>query len=238
VAWLVEQKDPHGTWHSTQATVLALKALLAASGRQLGDDAERQIDVSIDGRALPPIVIPRDQADVVQQVDLSSQLGIGRHNVVVADRRGGATGYQLAVSHYAPAPAPSAEPQPLSVRLTFDKTSLRIGDTTLATAVVGNHSQSSLPMVLIDLPIPAGFEADRAGWSQLVAEGRIEKFQITPRSVIVYVRSLGSNQSLSISYRLRATISEDLSAPAAVVWEYYQPELSARSAVAQITVAE
>src|SRR3569623_2955575 len=31
LAWLVSQKDANGTWHSTQATVLALKALLVGS---------------------------------------------------------------------------------------------------------------------------------------------------------------------------------------------------------------
>jgi hypothetical protein len=35
LAWLAEQKDPSGTWHSTQATVLALKALVAGTGKSL-----------------------------------------------------------------------------------------------------------------------------------------------------------------------------------------------------------
>ena len=43
LAWLVEQKDAHGTWHSTQATVLALKALLAGTDRPLGE-ARRAAD--------------------------------------------------------------------------------------------------------------------------------------------------------------------------------------------------
>src|SRR5581483_6178006 len=32
LAWLVANKDPNGTWHSTQATVLALKAILQGTG--------------------------------------------------------------------------------------------------------------------------------------------------------------------------------------------------------------
>jgi type II secretory pathway pseudopilin PulG len=238
LAWLVEQKDAHGTWHSTQATVLALKALLAATDRPLGDAAQRQIDVSIDGRALPQIVIPRDRADVVQQVDLSSQLGIGKHDVVIADRRGGATGYQLAVSWHTPAAPVSAASDPLSVTLQFEKTDLQIGESVLATAVVRNNSESSLPMVLVDLPIPAGFEADSAGFSQLVADGRIEKYQITPRSVIVYSRALAAGQSLTVPCKLRATISVDVTSPGAVAWEYYQPENSTRSSVARLVVSE
>ena len=33
LTWLTAQKDPNGTWYSTQATVLALKALLAGTGQ-------------------------------------------------------------------------------------------------------------------------------------------------------------------------------------------------------------
>jgi uncharacterized protein YfaS (alpha-2-macroglobulin family) len=238
LAWLVEQKDGHGTWHSTQATVLALKALLAATDGPLGDAVDRQIAVSIDGQSLPPIVIPRDQADVMQQIDLSPRLGAGQHELVIADRQGGATGYQLAVSYYTPAAPVSPAPQSLSIALQFDKTDLKIGESVLATAVVRNDSASSVPMVLVDLPIPAGFEAEGAGFSQLVADGKIEKFQMTPRSVIVYIRSLAAGQSLTIPYKLRSVLPVAVSTPAAVAWEYYQPENSSNSVVARLTVSE
>ena len=238
LAWLVEQKDAHGTWHSTQATVLALKALLAAADRPLGDAADRQIEVSIDGQSLAPIVVPRDQADVMQQIELSSRLEVGQHELVITDRHGGAAGYQLAVSYHTPAAPVSPAPQLLSVTLQFDKTDLRIGESVLATAVVRNNSASSLPMVLLDLPIPAGFEAEGAGFSQLIVDGKIEKFQITPRSVIVYLRSLAAGQSLTIPYKLRSIIPVLVSSPAAVAWEYYQPENSSHSAVARLTVSE
>src|SRR5262249_19054828 len=45
LAWLVAHKDGRGTWSSTQATVLALKALLAGTGKPLGGDKPRRIAV-------------------------------------------------------------------------------------------------------------------------------------------------------------------------------------------------
>ena len=77
LAWLVEQKDVHGTWHSTQATVLALKALLAGTDRPLGEVRERQIDIAVDGKTVRTLVIPADQGEVMQQVDLSAQVTRG-----------------------------------------------------------------------------------------------------------------------------------------------------------------
>ena len=67
LSWIVANKDRHGTWHSTQATVLALKALLAATENPMGEDQLRQIDVLIDDQVVHQFNIPPERSDVVQQ---------------------------------------------------------------------------------------------------------------------------------------------------------------------------
>ena len=39
-------------------------------------------------------------------------------------------------------------------------------------------------MVIVDLPIPAGFAAEREDLEKLVAEEAVAKYQLTPRSAI------------------------------------------------------
>ena len=73
LSWLVAQKDVRGTWYSTQATVLALKALLAGTDQPLADAQPRQIDIQLDGHTVKGLAIPVDQSDVVQQVDLARE---------------------------------------------------------------------------------------------------------------------------------------------------------------------
>src|SRR5262249_25291601 len=51
LSWLVAQKDPRGTWYSTQATVLALKALVAAT-RQQAAERERLVRIKF-GNGFP-----------------------------------------------------------------------------------------------------------------------------------------------------------------------------------------
>ena len=55
LSWLIEQKDAHGTWHSTHATVLALKALVRASGRPIGSNQMREIEVTVDDQVVRTI---------------------------------------------------------------------------------------------------------------------------------------------------------------------------------------
>src|SRR5207248_1473967 len=85
LAWLTSQKDASGTWYSTQATVLALKALLAGTGKSLGGDAARTVEVRLDGELIETVQLPADQADVMKQVDLSARLKPGKQVLTVSE---------------------------------------------------------------------------------------------------------------------------------------------------------
>ncbi len=236
LAWLIEQKDARGTWHSTQATVLALKALLAGTGRALGQPAARQIVVEWDGALVRELNIPADQAEVVQQVDLSSLMTSGTHRLRLLDRTGTATGFQVATRYHIAGPAPAKADAPLAIELTFDCSELKVAETLEATAVVTNNSPSAAPMVIIDLPISAGFAIEADSLDSLVAAKEISKYQLTPRSVIVYLRDLRPAAAITLKYRLRAIMPVKASSPPALVCEYYDPDKQAASAATSLTV--
>ena len=106
-----------------------------------------------------------------------------------------------------------------------------------ATANIRNQSDTALPMVVLDLPIPAGFAANPDDFQALVDDRQIAKFQITARSVIVYLRRIGVDVDLAISYRLRATLPVVTTTESAVVYEYYTPEHRAESERTRLTVS-
>jgi uncharacterized protein YfaS (alpha-2-macroglobulin family) len=103
-------------------------------------------------------------------------------------------------------------------------------------SVVKNGGTDALPMVLVDLPIPPGFEVEGSAFAQLVTTGKIEKYQVTPRSVIVYLRSLPAASQLEIAYSLHATMVVKVASPPAVAYEYYAPERRATSGTVELTV--
>jgi A-macroglobulin TED domain/Alpha-2-macroglobulin family/MG2 domain/A-macroglobulin receptor binding domain/Macroglobulin domain MG3/Alpha-2-macroglobulin bait region domain len=224
LTWLAEQKDSLGTFHSTQATVLALKALLAGTGRPLGGDVDRQIEIALGGEALQAINIPADQGEVVRQVDLSELVGVGSHRLTLTDLSDSGAGYQVAVSFYVPTDKESVNDEPLSIEIDYDRTDLIVGDSATATATIVNNMSNTAPMVILDLPIPAGFRIDPIALDQLVQAGTIAKYQINPRSAVVYLRSLESGSPLVLEYRLTATMPVKLTVPPARVYEYYNPD--------------
>ena len=117
------RRTANGTWHSTQATVLALKALLAGTGRHWA--ARRSAYRGALGeRQKHTIVIPADQADVMQQLDLSAELTAGDNALVLDETSGTGSGYQVAFRYHVAGEAPSPRTKPLSIRIDYDKTEL------------------------------------------------------------------------------------------------------------------
>ena len=239
LAWIAGQRDGGGTWYSTQATVLALKALLAGTGKPLGDGRPQHVEIRCDDQLVRDLVVPASQSDVVQQLDLSSLLSEGKHLVTITDRSGTAAVYQVSFRYHLPPakePAPQEAQETLSIELAYDKTGLAVNDTVGVTATVVNKTADAAPMVILDLPIPAGFAMIAEDLDKLAAGGAIAKYQLTPRSAIVYLRQLPPAEPLVLHYRLRATMPVKITAAPARAYEYYNPDRQVSSAVAHLTV--
>ncbi len=237
LAWLVAEKDGQGTWGSTQATVLAIQALLAGTGKPLGGDKARRIAVVLDGETVRELTIPADRDDVLQQVDLTARFtSVGPHRLTVEDRSGTESGYQVVLRYHEPEPdrPREAEAPPLSIRLDYDRSDIAVDENITATATVVNNQREPAPMVILDLSIPAGFAIDADDLSRAVTAGTLAKFQLTARSAIVYLRQLDPGAPLTIRYHLRATMPVKLTVPAARAYDYYDPSRQGSSHPARL----
>jgi hypothetical protein len=234
LAWLVQQKDADGTWRSTQATVLALKALLAATGKPGGEERERRIDITWGQGGKRTVIVPADQSDVLQQIDLSEALTAGRYQFTVTERSDTETGFQLTCRCHVPGTRPE-KAEPLSITVAYDRTELPVEGTIAATATVVNRQPQSAPMVVLDLPIPGGFAIETSDLEKLVAAEAIARYQVTPRQALVYLRDLPSGKALQVRYRLRATMAVKVTVPAARVYEYYDVDKQGFGEPTQLT---
>jgi hypothetical protein len=232
---LTQSRDPNGIFGTTQGTVLALKALLAGTGRVLGDGQERRIEIVL-GEHRQEVVIPADQNEVMQQIDLSGRLGPGRNALRIAETTGTASNFQIVFRHHVPDPDQPPPQEPLTITVEYDKTNLAVGDTVQVVAQIRNNLDRELPMVILDLPIPAGFAVVSEDWQEMVRQGQIEKFQTNPRSVVVYLRDLPPNRELRLRYPLQATMPVKVTVPGARVYEYYNADRQGRSRTLTVEV--
>jgi hypothetical protein len=238
LTWLVSQKDRLGTWHSTQATVLALKALLAGTGAPLGGDQLRVVELAVNGDEREQIVISQDQADVMRQISLGGDLVAGANVLRLAESSGTGVGYQVDFRYHVPDDGAVDAAAPLAIDIQYDRSKLAVGDVVTAEAAVTNNTGRAMPMVILDLPVAAGFAADPASFDKLLQGGVVDKYQVTARSVVVYLRELPAGKPLVLRYQLQATMPVKVTAPPARVYEYYDPDREAHSQPTMLEVSE
>ena len=224
LAWLVEQKDGRGTWHSTQATVLALKALITGTGTPLGSDKAREIELVLNEAGTQRVAIAAEDADLMKQSDLSDQLKAGANRLTITERSGTAAGYQVVFRYHVPSIEPKDAKQPLTINIAYDRSELAVGDSVTATATVTNRMKTDAPMVILDLPVPPGFAIDADDLQGMVKGGQIAKYQLNARSAVVYLRGLSPGKPLTLRYHLQATMPVRVTAPAARAYEYYNSD--------------
>ncbi len=236
LAWIVQQRDAAGTWHSTQATVLALKALLAGAD---APDAgrERRIELAFADGTKKLVTIPPDQAEVMQLLDLTDRLTPGRQTLTITDQSGLDTNYQVSFRCHVPGELPRPDGS-LSMRMSFDRERVAVGASVRARATVINHAEAAAPMLLAELPVPAGFTFHAQEFAKLVQDGTIAKFQVQPGKVLVYLRELGPGRSLELPYRLQADVAAQVTVPAARVYEYYNPDRQGVARTTRLVVEE
>ncbi len=235
LTWLVTQKDARGTWHSTQATVLALEALLAGASKPLAGDGARRVEVRIAGHT-QEVVMPADQAEVMKLLDLSRHLKPGRTDLALEEKTRTAAGYQVVLRYHVPAAKEADKTEPLTIQVAYDRTDLAVGEVVHATATAINRMKSAAPMVMLDLPVPPGFEADPAAFAALVKAGTVARYQARPRGVLLYLRNLEPGKPLVLKYNLRATMPVKAAGGVARVYEYYDPSKSGSSPARRFTV--
>ena len=76
--------------------------------------------------------------------------------------------------HYnVPDSTPTIKDDPLSIDVRYDCAELAVGDTLTATAKLAHNLPNPLAMVMVDLPIPAGFEVEAEDFQKLADKGTI-----------------------------------------------------------------
>jgi hypothetical protein len=223
-----------GNFGSTQATIWTLRALLLAASKGT-DGAVGSLGVAVDGAAFTTLALTADQADVMTTVDLSTLATTGKHAVTLTFVGTGKVSYNLVAQHNLPwASAPGTPGGPLSVSVSYDKTSLVLNDTATATVIVKNNTASAQNMIMVTLGLPPGFQVATEDLDQYKTSNVLSAYEITGKQLMLYLSALPASGSQTFKYRLQATMPVTASDGGAEVYLYYQPKQ--RSAAKAVTL--
>jgi alpha-2-macroglobulin-like protein len=242
LAWIAKRRAANGTFGSTQATILAMRALLQGSTAPLGQDFESTVTVSLNGETIESFRINKDNSDVMRQVDLSKHLVAGRNRVELSQIPPGELPLQLSGVYWllARAKTPEAEvrrTELLQIALEYDRATLGVNDLLGCTVTVKNNTGQKVNMAMVDLGIPPGFEVDTSAFEVMQQKEQIAKFEATGNQVILYLRELSASAPFQFNYSLRAKYPLRVQTPPSAVYEYYQPQNRAQTKPVELRVA-
>ena len=230
LAYLTSKKDSYGTWSSTQATIMALRALILASEKS-ASDVNGALEVILDGKTVTQLNLTSENSDLFHQFVYKDFNTKEPNRVEVRFTGKGNLGYQVVGQYFVPWGEKESK-EPLSIDVHYDRTRLAQDDIANATATIRNNLDKAAKMVMVDLGIPPGFDLlaeDLQDYQEKSANqnsGRLQKFSQTATQAILYFDAFAPRQTVALRYRLRAKYPIRARTFSSRVYEYYNPDIS------------
>jgi uncharacterized protein YfaS (alpha-2-macroglobulin family) len=246
MSYIASKKDAAGTWGTTQATIMALRALLLATEKGAAD-VQGTLEVLLNGKSVEKFTLTTENNDLLHQFVYkgSEAKGIGSeggNTVEIRFEGKGGLAYQVVGTYFLPWDEKPAH-EALSINVAYDRTSLAQDDIATATATITNNLPKAANMVMVDLGIPPGFDLLSEDLQTYVEKSaglksaRLEKFSLTATQAILYFNSIASAETLTVHFRLRAKYPIRAGTFQSRAYEYYDPDVNSVARPVQLEVS-
>jgi uncharacterized protein YfaS (alpha-2-macroglobulin family) len=247
--FITAHRQASGAWGTTQATIMALRALVLATELS-ASDVHGNLAVLLDGQQVETLALTPDNNDLLHQFVLKGIDPQKPHQVALEFHGGGSLAYQIVGRFFTPWDKPGTgadatqHDDPLSIDIAYDRITLAQNDIVTATVTVRNNLPAFAKMIMVDLGIPPGFDLlseDLQSYQETsanAASGRLEKFSQTATQAILYFNGLAPGQTVSLKFRLRAKYPIRAKTFASHIYEYYDPAVRATAQPVELNVQQ
>jgi hypothetical protein len=247
MTYIASKKDSAGTWGTTQATIMALRALLLATEKGAAD-VQGTLEVLLNGKLVEKLTLTPENNDLLHQfvfqgIESKGKGPEGANTVEIRFEGKGGLAYQVVGNYFLPWDEKPVQ-EALSINVAYDRTHLAQDDVATATATVTNNLGKSANMVMVDLGIPPGFDLlseDLQSYVEKTAReksARLEKFSLTATQAILYFNSIAPAETLTLHFRLRAKYPIRARTFQSRAYEYYDPDVNSVAQPVQLEVSQ
>jgi hypothetical protein len=222
IDWLVAARRGGG-FGSTQATVLALKALVEHARLNQTTVKGGELVIKRDGQTICRQAFAAGQQGIVRIDDLAAKLEPGENHLTIALSAENRMPYALEVS-YRTYTGPSNPACAVRLSTKLASAEVKAGDTVAVDAELSNVTDKPQPMSVAILGLPAGLEPRTKQLDDLKKAGTIDFYEIRPREIICYWRTLDARQKVALRLDLVAEVPGQYTAPASRAYLYYTAE--------------
>ncbi len=213
-----------GRFSSTQATVLALKAIVAYDEARARPKAPGEVLLLVDDKpAGAAVAFAAAQQGAIALPSFAAALSAGTRKVSLRMRGGVSMPYSVAVRYNVSQPA-SSDKVKLALATTLGQAKVVEGKVIEVRVEVANTTSEDVPMPVAIVGIPGGLEVRHDQLKELVKSGKIAAYEVLGREVVLYWRQLKAKERRSLLLSCVGAIPGKFLAPASRIYEYYTDE--------------
>ena len=221
--WLTTRcKD--GCYASTQATVLALKAVVAYDAARATPKADGAIVLLVDGKEWAKIPFTKETTGTIELPNFAEGLSPGAHKVELRMLDGSPMPYSLDVRFYTTKPGSDANcVLDLGVKLAASE--IKEGESTeVRVKLTNTDAKEGKTMAMAIVGLPGGLEVRHDKLKELVKQGVINAYETRGRDVIFYVTTMQPGQVIEFSFDAIAAVPGEYRGQASRAYLYYADE--------------
>jgi hypothetical protein len=222
ISWLMQNRGGFGAWGTTQATVLALKAMTAYAEASRATRSAGEVTLLVNGERAGTAHYEAGRRDSILFDDLGSRFHEGANTVELV-HEGEPMPYTISVDYRSTKPATSPDAA-IDLATTLERAHVRMGESVRLNAVVTNRTAQGQPMTLARVGIPAGLTFQPWQLKQLREKGLVAFWESRAREVILYFRDMQPNEVKRIPIDLIATVPGSYTGPASSAYLYYNDD--------------
>ncbi len=241
--WITANRVGSGGFGSTQATVLALKALVAMASTSSTETAGGTLQVKLAGDIIGEAKLPSDarSGSTVEITGLGRKIAAARFERELESGREPATlelelvalqtndlAFGIDVAYHALTPLSDENcPVKLSTRFRSKRDELKPtteGETLQVEIQLENITPQGHGMTVAMIGLPGGVEPRIARLEELETAGSFDYYELRGREVILYWRTIEPNATKTIEFDVSATVPGKYTGPASRAYLYYTAE--------------
>lgn len=228
INYLISRKDPKGTWYSTQATILALKALNELNEKNKLENQTITVKVNSDEQKIEI----KDNPLEFYQLTFNN---LGKENKLNIDIEKGGAYYEVVEEYYVP--YEKVDTSNDNIEITVDtNNNLKVNDILEAKVKLINRSSDNIYNGMVTISIPQGFTVVEDSLMLLQTKGIIEKYETSYTTVNIYLRNFEINQIIDLDVKFRASYPVEITGLAIRAYDYYNPEVEGKTMPIEIKV--
>ena len=228
INYLISKKDTRGTWYSTQATILALKALNEGNEKNKLENQTITVKVNTNEQKIEIKDNPLELYELTFE-------NLNKENKLNINLEKSNAYYEVVEEYYLPYEKVNTQKDNIEISVESNN-NLKVNDILKSNIKVTNKSGNTISNGMVTITIPQGFTVIEESLAQLESKGIIEKYETSYSEVNIYLRNFEAGQVVNLSAWFRASYPVEITGMSVKAYDYYNPNVEGKTMPVEIRV--